>query len=116
MGSPGRRLLVLGALALAAGLSLAAAAEPEDKEFVGPPVPDFVGPPVPDLVGPPEPATVEDEKVPFGPAATLLDDRAMAARIDELIRAKWAAEQITPALPADDAEFFRRLSLDLNGR
>ena len=40
----------------------------------------------------------------------------MSARIDELIRAKWAAERITPALPADDAEFFRRLSLDLNGR
>jgi hypothetical protein len=121
MGSPGRRALVLGALALAAGLSLAAAQEPQDKEFVGPPAPEFVGPPAPaladaDFVGPPEPATVEEEKIPFGPAATLLDDRAMSARIDELIAAKWAAEHVTPAPPADDAEFFRRLSLDLNGR
>src|SRR5271155_4109908 len=101
MGSPGRRASVLGALALAAGFSLALAAEPED--FVGPPEPaakaDFVGAPEPggkaELGGPPAPAGVEE--IPFGPAATLLDDRAMSARIDALIAAHWAAEGVTPA-------------------
>ena len=39
-----------------------------------------------------------------------------SARIDELIGLRLAKEKIPPAPPADDAEFFRRLSLDLNGR
>jgi hypothetical protein len=44
------------------------------------------------------------------------DARALSARIDELIGARLAQEGVPPAPPADDAEFFRRLSLDLNGR
>jgi hypothetical protein len=44
------------------------------------------------------------------------DARALSARIDELIAARLAKEGVPPAAPADDAEFFRRLSLDLNGR
>ncbi len=44
------------------------------------------------------------------------DVQALSARIDELIDLRLAKEEIPPAPPADDSEFFRRLSLDLNGR
>jgi hypothetical protein len=44
------------------------------------------------------------------------DARALAARIDELIEARLAKRGVPAAPRADDAEFFRRLSLDLNGR
>jgi hypothetical protein len=49
-------------------------------------------------------------------APPVLDARALSARIDECIDLRLAAEKIPPAPLADDAEFFRRLSLDLNGR
>jgi hypothetical protein len=44
------------------------------------------------------------------------DAKALSARIDELIGLRLATEKVPPAPLADDAEFFRRLSLDLNGR
>lgn len=44
------------------------------------------------------------------------DAQRMAARIDQIIAIRWAAEGVKPASPADDAEFFRRISLDLTGR
>jgi hypothetical protein len=44
------------------------------------------------------------------------DAPALAARIDELIDRRLVKDGIPPAPSADDAEFFRRLSLDLNGR
>jgi Protein of unknown function (DUF1553)/Protein of unknown function (DUF1549) len=47
--------------------------------------------------------------------APVLDEQAMAARIDQLLSTRWA-DKVKPAARADDAEFFRRLSLDLNGR
>ncbi len=51
------------------------------------------------------------------PAPTALRDvRSMASRIDELVEARLAAVGCPPAPLADDAEFFRRLSLDLDGR
>jgi hypothetical protein len=50
------------------------------------------------------------------PPGPLLDARALSARIDECIEVRLAREGVPPAPPADDAEFFRRLSLDLNGR
>jgi hypothetical protein len=46
----------------------------------------------------------------------VLDARALSARIDRYIDERLAKEKVPPAPPADDAEFFRRLSLDLNGR
>jgi hypothetical protein len=49
-------------------------------------------------------------------APPVLDAQALSARIDELIGQLLAKEKIPPAPVADDAEFFRRLSLDLNGR
>ncbi len=41
---------------------------------------------------------------------------ALAARIDRHLTARWAAEKVTPAAPADDAAFARRAHLDLVGR
>jgi hypothetical protein len=49
-------------------------------------------------------------------AQPLLDAQQLSARIDELIGARLATDKVAPAPLADDAEFFRRLSLDLNGR
>src|SRR5215207_1201380 len=43
------------------------------------------------------------------------DVRALAARIDQRIAAGWGAD-VKPAPIADDAEFFRRVHLDLAGR
>lgn len=45
------------------------------------------------------------------------DDVAkLAAEIDRLVAAGWEAQQITPAPLADDAEYLRRVHLDLTGR
>lgn len=41
---------------------------------------------------------------------------SLSATIDRLIAQRWEAEQIVPAPLADDAEFLRRLHLDLCGR
>ena len=43
------------------------------------------------------------------------DRERMIARIDELVAAGWKSERVAPAPPADDAEFLRRVSLDLAG-
>ncbi len=48
--------------------------------------------------------------------ATRAGARRLAARIDELLTARWEQEGVQPAEPADDATFLRRLSLDLAGR
>src|SRR5437879_4155512 len=45
-----------------------------------------------------------------------LEAQQLAARIDQLIAARWAADGIKPAPLADDAEYLRRLYLDLAGR
>src|SRR5262249_39374322 len=45
-----------------------------------------------------------------------LDQAGLAARIAELVIAKYAEKGVPPAKPADDAEFLRRVYLDLNGR
>jgi hypothetical protein len=44
------------------------------------------------------------------------DAATLSARIDERIAAGWVKAKVEPAPPAEDAEFFRRLSLDLTGR
>src|SRR5436190_1998040 len=52
------------------------------------------------------------------PAPTAKGDPAdaIAALIDRHLAADWAARGIKPAAPAEDAEFVRRLYLDLIGR
>ena len=42
--------------------------------------------------------------------------RELAARVDQLVAAAWTARNVTPADPADDATFLRRVYLDLAGR
>lgn len=49
-------------------------------------------------------------------AAEPLDEIALAARIDHLIAARWDEARIKPVALADDAEFLRRVYLDLIGR
>ncbi|HEX6984129.1 MAG TPA: DUF1549 domain-containing protein, partial [Planctomycetaceae bacterium] len=43
------------------------------------------------------------------------DERAVAAKVDDLIEARCAEKGVTPAAIAGDAEFLRRASLDLVG-
>jgi hypothetical protein len=50
-----------------------------------------------------------------GKPTPLVDDKALAAKIDELLAARWAAQGIRPAPLTDDAEFIRRVYLDLAG-
>jgi hypothetical protein len=42
--------------------------------------------------------------------------RALAARIDQIVEAELAVQKVPPAARADDAEFVRRVYLDLAGR
>jgi hypothetical protein len=49
-------------------------------------------------------------------SAEAIDAAALSARIDQLIAARWQAEHVKPAPVADDAEFVRRIYLDLAGR
>ncbi len=50
------------------------------------------------------------------PARYASDARALTARIDGVLAARWAAAKIKPAAIADDGEFLRRVSLDLIGK
>ncbi len=49
-------------------------------------------------------------------AAPLLSPEALAARIDHHLGVRFTERDVKPAPLADDAEFMRRLSLDLTGR
>src|SRR6516164_3103729 len=53
----------------------------------------------------------------LGPAlhAAETDVKALAAKIDERLASAWG-KAVKPAPLADDAEFFRRVHLDLTGR
>ncbi|HMC64009.1 MAG TPA: DUF1549 and DUF1553 domain-containing protein [Gemmataceae bacterium] len=49
-------------------------------------------------------------------SAEPITEQALAAKIDGHIAAPWKSSRVQPAAPADDAEFLRRISLDLIGR
>src|SRR4051794_14534838 len=51
-----------------------------------------------------------------GPAPAVKDAQALAAAIDRHVAARWAAKGVKPSDPADDAEFMRRVYLDLAGK
>lgn len=61
-----------------------------------------------------------DETIRCTPPATasdaLLDRDQLTALIDRELSAVWEREKITPAAPADDAEFLRRACLDIIGK
>jgi len=50
------------------------------------------------------------------PAPPAVDPAVLARKIDERLTERFTAEKVTAAPQADDAEFYRRLSLDLTGR
>lgn len=50
------------------------------------------------------------------PARSASDPRELTAQIDRLIEAQWKARGAHPAPRSDDAEFHRRIYLDLTGR
>jgi hypothetical protein len=50
------------------------------------------------------------------PVTTSRDARALAARIDAVLAARWAEAGVRPVAVADDGEFLRRVSLDLVGK
>jgi Protein of unknown function (DUF1549)/Protein of unknown function (DUF1553) len=60
--------------------------------------------------------------LPNGPAAFAprqvrpIDDLALAAAIDRSLASSWARAGVTPAPLSSDAEFLRRVSLDVGGR
>jgi hypothetical protein len=54
---------------------------------------------------------------PAAPAKdNVRDARALAERIDQYLAERWQRDGVTPAALADDAEFLRRIYLDLAGR
>ena len=74
----------------------------------------------------PAPAVADVNIAPLA-AGSVLSPEEMASRVNLYVAARWAEarteknddgtmKEIVPAPAADDAEFFRRLSLDLNGR
>ena len=50
------------------------------------------------------------------PSKGARDAQALAAKVDRLLAAKWAEARALPVGPADDAEYLRRVSLDLVGK
>src|SRR5690606_18259534 len=60
--------------------------------------------------------TVVTLTVFLGTAGGAPDASVVASSIDAELGARFAAESIVPAPRADDAEFLRRVSLDLIGR
>src|SRR5947209_5520752 len=49
-------------------------------------------------------------------AKSARDALELAAKIDQFVAARWAADKVRPAVPADDAQFLRRVYLDVAGR
>jgi hypothetical protein len=56
------------------------------------------------------------EKALIKPSPSVEEASALAMRIDQLLASKWQEAQVEPSDPADDAEFMRRIYLDVAGR
>lgn len=61
-------------------------------------------------------ASVADERAGESTPATGDSVQAVAQLVDGILQQSWQAEIVTPAAPATDEEFIRRLYLDLAGR
>jgi hypothetical protein len=55
------------------------------------------------------------DETPRKPGASVSDAKALAGQIDRLLESKWAEAKVQPARAADDAEYVRRIYLDLVG-
>src|SRR5262249_4053279 len=110
----GLRMVSLAVLSLIVGI-IAAWAEPaENIESLPPPSEQIAE--VEPLPAPAE-QVAEVELLPAPKGRVIpLDAVALSARIDELIATRWKEKGVVPADLADDAEFFRRLSIDMTGR
>ena len=62
------------------------------------------------------PIETPSEPTTSRPAATVAAANELSATIDRWISARWVEAGLRPASPADDAEFLRRVFLDLAGR
>jgi hypothetical protein len=62
------------------------------------------------------PPPVPPEKSSSTAAVRAQEASALASRIDQLISARWVEQGVKPVPLADDAEFLRRLYLDLTGK
>ncbi len=61
--------------------------------------------------------TDQTPRKPGGPgSAAASDAKALAGQIDRLLAARWAEAKVQPARAADDAEYLRRVYLDLVGK
>ena len=60
--------------------------------------------------------TGDGRKAPSTPVSPTSDAKALTARIDDVLAARWAEAKIRPVLVADDGEFLRRVCLDLIGK
>jgi hypothetical protein len=60
--------------------------------------------------------TAETRSGRTDPVQSAKDARALAARVDAVLAARWAQAGVRPARVADDGEFLRRVSLDLIGK
>src|SRR5258708_5184319 len=49
-------------------------------------------------------------------AKSARDALALAAKIDQFVALRWTAAKVQPAAPAGDAQFLRRIYLDVAGR
>ncbi len=73
----------------------------------------------PSAIGQQEPKTASSkssERIPSRIHETREAANALALRIDQKIAARWSTEKIEPAPQADDAEFLRRVWLDIAGK
>lgn len=61
-------------------------------------------------------ATISSSARSAPPQIKPLSVEELATKIDELLSRKWSDDALQAAPPADDAEFLRRVSLDLSGR
>ncbi len=68
------------------------------------------------LIAPKPARSADARKKGVDPARTSRDSAELTALIDRMLSAKWAESKLRPVGPADDAEYLRRVSLDLVGK
>ncbi len=115
-------LLVMGAAFLAGRHGQFGPPGPDQIAGQNPPAPQADEPPLPKIdLRSPEPAPPADSIARGAPARPAGSDPVVAdgnivAALDRLLEKSWAENSVAPSGMADDAEWLRRVSLDLCGR